>query len=69
MSSDNFISFVVPEVVDDYIKKTQCKNEKEIITVFPDDNKKYLTTELSKNLSSNKEFISNQIELIDYEFV
>ena len=40
-----------------------------IVTVFPDDNKKYLSTDLSKPISNNKEYISNQIELIDYEFV
>ena len=45
------------------------KNEKEIVTIFPDDNKKYLTTDLGKPIDNNEKFISNQIELIDYEFV
>ena len=40
-----------------------------IVTVFPDDNKKYLSTDLSKPLDNNNEFISNKIELLDYEFV
>ena len=40
-----------------------------IVTVFPDDNKKYLSTTLSKPLDSNPSFISNQIEILDYEFV
>jgi len=45
------------------------ENEGNIVTVFPDDNKKYLSTDLSKEVASNKEYISNNIELIDYEFV
>lgn len=45
------------------------ENEGNIVTVFPDDNKKYLSTELSKPIDKNEEFISNKIELLDYEFV
>ena len=47
-------------------------NEKDvgnIVTVFPDDNKKYISTELSKQVNDNNEYISNQIELLDYEFI
>lgn len=40
-----------------------------IVTIFPDDNKKYLTTDLSKDIDYNKNFISNKIELIDYEII
>lgn len=40
-----------------------------IVTVFPDDNKKYLTTELSNPIINNKEYISNNIELLDYDFI
>ncbi len=40
-----------------------------IVTVFPDDNKKYLSTELSKSLKENPDYISNKIELLDYEFI
>ena len=40
-----------------------------IVTIFPDDNKKYLSTELSKPLVNNKSYISNKIELLDYSFV
>ena len=43
--------------------------EKPIVTVFADDNKKYLSTDLSKEIDDNKDFISNQIKLIDYEEV
>lgn len=45
------------------------ENEKEIVTVFADDNKKYLSTDLSKPMDLNPEFLSNQIELLGYEFV
>ena len=45
------------------------ENEGNIVTVFPDDNKKYLSTDLSKEVESNQEYISNQIKLLDYEFV
>ena len=37
-----------------------------VITVFPDDNKKYLSTELSDEINLNPEFISNQIELLEF---
>ena len=40
-----------------------------IVTVFPDDNKKYLTTDLSKPIDNNKEYISNKIELLDYDYI
>lgn len=57
------------------------ENEGNIVTVFPDDNKKYLSTDLGKNVEnklddvignkdiSNRDFISDKIELLDYEFV
>lgn len=37
-----------------------------VVTVFPDDNKKYLSTELSSDINLNEEFISNQVELLNY---
>ena len=40
-----------------------------IVTVFSDDNKKYLSTSLSDNISDNKNFLSNQITLLDYEII
>ena len=43
--------------------------ENPVVTVFADDNKKYLSTDLSKELDNNKNFISNQIKLINYEVV
>lgn len=45
------------------------ENEGNIVTVFPDDNKKYLSTDLSKEIDNNEKYISNKIELIDYQFV
>ena len=45
------------------------ENDKNIITVFPDDNKKYLTTKLSNKITDNPNFISNKVELLDYEFI
>lgn len=40
-----------------------------LVTVFPDDNKKYLTTDLSKPIDINADFVSNKVEILDYEFV
>ena len=42
---------------------------KGVVTVFPDDNKKYLSTELSEPINGDARFISNKIKLLDYEFV
>lgn len=40
-----------------------------MVTVFADDNKKYLSTDLSKKTIKEEEFISNQIKLKSYETV
>lgn len=47
----------------------QEKENKPVATVFADDNKKYLSTDLSKDIDKNPEFISNRIELLDYEII
>lgn len=47
----------------------QEKNNEPVATVFADDNKKYLSTDLSKQIDTNKDFISNKIELIGYEII
>lgn len=39
------------------------------VTVFPDDNKKYLSTSLVEPISNCEHFISNEIELLDYEIL
>ena len=43
--------------------------EDKVVTVFADDNKKYLSTELSRDIDTNNKFISNNIELLDYSVV
>lgn len=45
------------------------ENAKEIVTVFPDDSKKYISTDLSKPIDNNPNYISNQIKILGYEFV
>lgn len=45
------------------------EGEKNIVTVFPDDNKKYLSTDLGKEFSGNKELKSNKIELLGFSFI
>ena len=40
-----------------------------IATVFPDDNKKYITTKLSEEIDENPELLSNKIRLIDFEVI
>lgn len=47
----------------------QEKINKPVVTVFADDNKKYLSTDLSKEIDPNKDFISNKIELVGYKVV
>ena len=44
-------------------------NNYNVVTVFPDDNKKYISTELSSNPYKNQNLISNQIELLSYEIL
>lgn len=38
-----------------------------VVTVFADDNKKYLSTDLSKPIEENNKYISNQVKLVTYE--
>lgn len=40
-----------------------------VATVFADDNKKYLSTDLSKPIDSNEKYISNKIKLLQYEVI
>ncbi|WP_407424355.1 PLP-dependent cysteine synthase family protein [Methanobrevibacter sp.] len=40
-----------------------------IATVFPDDNKKYITTKLSERIDDNPELLSNKVRLIDFEVI
>ena len=45
------------------------ENNNPVVTVFADDNKKYLSTDLVKDIDSNEEFISNKIKLNSYESI
>lgn len=45
----------------------QEKKNKPVVTVFADDNKKYLSTELSKDIDDNENYWSNKIKLLNYE--
>jgi len=45
------------------------KINKKVVTVFPDDNKKYISTDLNKPIDENINFMSNKIKLLDYEFI
>ncbi len=40
-----------------------------IATVFPDDNKKYITTKLSEKIDESPELVSNKIKLINFEII
>lgn len=44
-------------------------NDKAIVTVFADDNKKYISTELSNAIVDNDSYVSNHVKLIEYEFI
>lgn len=44
----------------------QIENNEPIVTIFADDNKKYLSTELVKEINYNQNFISNKIKLLNY---
>lgn len=39
-----------------------------VVTIFPDDNKKYLSTDLGKDFE-NENLLSNKIKLLDYEII
>ena len=47
----------------------QEKVNKPVVTVFADDNKKYLSTDLSKDIDLNEKYVSNRIKLLNYEIV
>ena len=47
----------------------QNKVNQPVVTVFPDDNKKYLSTELMNDINKNEDLISNRVKLIGYKEV
>ena len=42
---------------------------REVVTIFPDDNKKYLSTDLTKDIKLKSDNVSSEIELLGYEVV
>jgi cysteine synthase A len=42
---------------------------KDIVTIFPDDFKKYLSTDLTKEIDKDERLISNQIEILEIKKV
>ncbi len=53
------------------IKAQNILNNKDtvIVTIFPDDNKKYLSTELMKEQSIKSDYISKDVELIGFSAI
>ena len=47
----------------------QKTENKPVVTVFADDNKKYLSTDLFKKIEIKKEYISTKVHLLNYEVV
>lgn len=45
------------------------KGYKNVVTIFADDNKKYLSTDLTKDIKLNNNNISSNVELIGYEII
>jgi cysteine synthase A len=44
-----------------------ANNNDNVVTIFPDDFKKYLSTDLTKEINKNSNLISNQIKIISIE--
>ncbi|MBR4447964.1 PLP-dependent cysteine synthase family protein [Methanobrevibacter sp.] len=57
-SGANFLASVIKD-----------NDDLKIATVFPDDNKKYITTKLSEEIDDDPKLLSNQIRLIDFEVI
>jgi len=47
--------------------QNESKNDQVIITVFPDDNKKYLSTDLFRTEAIKPDYITPNVELLDYK--
>ena len=45
------------------------RDDLKIATVFPDDNKKYITTKLSEEIDDDPKLISNRIKLLSFEVI
>ena len=44
-------------------------NKKKMVTVFADDSKKYLSTDLSKEIRDDEWMVSNKVELVGFEYI
>ena len=44
-----------------------ANNNDNVVTIFPDDFKKYLSTDLTKEINNNPNLISNQIKILSIE--
>ena len=44
-----------------------ANNNDNVVTIFPDDFKKYLSTDLTKEINNNQKLISNQIKILSIE--
>ena len=62
-SGANFIGAILAQ------EKSEGNIKGNMVTIFADDNKKYLSTDLGKMISKNISFISNQVELLNYGIV
>ena len=49
--------------------KLEEKIKKEVVIVFSDDNKKYLSTDLVQNMNNSSDLLSNDVELLNYEVI
>jgi cysteine synthase A len=47
--------------------QNETRGEQVIVTVFPDDNKKYLSTDLFKDEPVKPDYIAPQVQLLDYK--
>lgn len=52
-----------------FLEAAKLSENSNVVTVFPDDNKKYLSTDLTKDIRSNENYLSAEIELLGYETV
>lgn len=49
--------------------KLEDKIKKEVVIVFPDDNKKYLSTDLAQPMNNSTNLLSNDVDLLNYEVI
>ena len=53
-----------------FLASVICGNNNDnVVTIFADDLKKYLSTDLSKDMNQDKKLISNQLKIISLEYI